>query len=117
LELRFIADQQIDHRIVEIILKLGYSIKLAKEYDPKISDRDLLKHAEQDRAIIITEDKDFGEWLFAHGVASIGIIFLRYKAPDFEQVASALHQLFATPALLEGYFTTLTARKTRRRKI
>ncbi len=49
-----------------------------KEYQG-ISDKEVLNLAREFNAILITEDSDFGEWVFAHREKITGVIFLRYK--------------------------------------
>jgi hypothetical protein len=38
-----------------------------REESPGISDRDVLSRAVEMNRILLTEDSDFGEWIFAHG--------------------------------------------------
>ncbi|WP_394333825.1 hypothetical protein [Spirosoma endophyticum] len=68
--------------------------------------------------IILTEDKDFGEWVFAHNVKDISVLFLRYYFKETEAMRHVLIKLL-TERLTElaGCFTTLTIQKIRIRRI
>ncbi len=42
------------------------------------SDITVLKTSVEDKRILLTEDKDFGEWVFAHRETMAGVIFIRF---------------------------------------
>ena len=68
--------------------------------------------------IILTEDKDFGEWVFAHGIRDISVLFLRYSFPDTPLLIATLLELLRTRLPdLHGAFTTVGVRKVRIRKL
>lgn len=39
---------------------------------------------------VVKELNDFGEWVFAHKVKDISVIYLRYKSNEIEEIKSAL---------------------------
>ncbi|MFB0907667.1 MAG: hypothetical protein QMB03_05195 [Spirosomataceae bacterium] len=68
--------------------------------------------------IILTEDKDFGEWVFAHKAEEISVLFLRYRFVETEEIIRILLKLLESRMEdFIGYFTTVTTKKIRRRKI
>ena len=77
--IKFIADVNIEKPIVDYLLKNGYDVKWVADYDCKISDEDLLKIANAEKRILITNDKDFGELIFLQKKISRGVILLRVK--------------------------------------
>lgn len=90
-----------------------------RELAPGIKDRQVITLAQSSDLVIITEDKDFGEWVFAHKVTGYTVIFLRYIKDDYSDVVQSLIQ---TMSKLSGEqdeheFITITARKIRRRII
>lgn len=91
------------------------------EINPGISDEDVIRHAKSNKRILITEDKDFGEWVFAHKVRGLTIIFLRYEKQDLEQIIEFLNELIIelTKEDLEApyQFITINRNKVRRRRI
>ena len=70
------------------------------------------------RGIILTEDKDFGEWVFAHHVRDISVILLRYDYINVEAIASIVANLIEEQGqALFGKFVTVTLNKIRIRTI
>ncbi len=69
-------------------------------------------------AILVTEDSDFGEWVFAHNESSIGIIFLKYHYRDLEKISQTLiDTLKKFKKELYNKFVVITPKKVRIRKI
>ena len=68
--------------------------------------------------IIITEDKDFGEWVFAHNFDFISVILLRYHQKNLDDIIQTLLTLIKNmPESLFGKFITITTKKIRIRGI
>ena len=64
-------------------------ISILEEYR-SISDKEVLRLARKYEAILLTEDSDFGEWVFSHNKKGFGVIFLRYKQHDLEKILDSL---------------------------
>lgn len=45
--------------------------------------------------ILLTEDKDFGEWVFAYHIKNISVILLRYNSLHLNQIKQNLVKLLA----------------------
>lgn len=66
----------------------------------------------------MTDDKDFGEWVFAHNVKEIGVILLRYHLKDTIQIISLLKNLLNKKGrILLNKFTTVSVNKIRIRDL
>lgn len=78
--MRFLADESCDFAIVRRLREDGYDVVAVAEIAPRAEDNRVVDLAVRDRRILLTEDKDFGQLLYAHGQAAPGIIFLRYTA-------------------------------------
>ncbi len=74
---KFLADESVDFRIVKSLRESNYEIQAVIELDPGLSDEDVLKMANELEAILITEDKDFGELTFRLKKPNKGIILIR----------------------------------------
>ena len=75
MHLKLLADESLDFRIVLKLREAGFeTISVLKDYQG-ISDKKVLSLARQFNAILITEDSDFGEWVFAHKEKATGVIF------------------------------------------
>jgi predicted nuclease of predicted toxin-antitoxin system len=90
LPLNLITDENIDNQIVFSLRDKGFDVLSIKEYSPGLSDKEILKLAVKKNAIIISEDSDFGEWIFVHKEKSTGIIFLRYSHHEISQISEVL---------------------------
>ncbi|WP_369008982.1 DUF5615 family PIN-like protein [Larkinella terrae] len=53
-------------------------------------DADVIESSRNPPRIILTEDKDFGEWVFSHQVNDISVIFLRYHFKDTQEITNTL---------------------------
>jgi predicted nuclease of predicted toxin-antitoxin system len=72
-----IADESVDYLIVKTLRQVGYSVLAIVEISPSISDADVLKMAVENNALLITEDKDFGELVYRLGMKHCGILLIR----------------------------------------
>ena len=72
--------------------------------------------ARETGSILITEDSDFGELVFSYGVASLGIVYLRYHFSELQQIVAAVTQVLSSYDLT-GHFCVITPQKIRIRKL
>jgi len=75
--MNFLADENIDSQIVQQLRDEGYTVLYVRELEPGISDDQVLDLANQVSAILITNDKDFGELVFRLRKINSGVILLR----------------------------------------
>lgn len=73
----FLADESVDFRIVQHMRSRGIEVDAIQEMDPSISDKQVLEIATIRNAILLTEDKDFGELVFRLRLATHGVILIR----------------------------------------
>ncbi len=78
-DIKFLADVNVEKPIVDWLSKQGYDVKWIPDYDCEILDENLLKMANDEKRIVITNDKDFGELVFLQKRVSEGIILIRVK--------------------------------------
>jgi predicted nuclease of predicted toxin-antitoxin system len=69
------------------LIDLGHDVLSALERNPNATDEELLTLALTEQRILITEDKDFGELIFAHGLPHPCIIRL-INMPVAEKAAT-----------------------------
>ena len=75
--MRLFADESIDDPIVRQLRSDSHDILYVKEIKLGISDEEVLALASQELAVILTEDKDFGELVFRRGLFTYGVILAR----------------------------------------
>jgi predicted nuclease of predicted toxin-antitoxin system len=113
-----IIDENIDQLLVDELSDYSFSLMLIRQKYPEIDDEQILKIAQARNAIIITEDKDFGKLVFADNLHGCSIILLRYNNPDISPImGNLLKVLNYYKTHSEHFFTTITAKKIRMRKI
>nr|MBI1229531.1 toxin-antitoxin system, toxin component [Cytophagales bacterium] len=113
-----LADEGLNGNLVRALREDGYEITWIKETKPGIEDEDIISLAMQTSQILITEDKDFGEWIFAHHLSGLTIIFLRYDKEDYSRILSFLKTELKTMESGEkNEFITINKNKVRRRRI
>src|ERR671919_622497 len=76
--MRFLLDQSTDARLAVYLRKLGHDVtRVAKEYPAGLLDPKILSLARAEGRILVTDDRDFGEWVFRFKRPHTGVIFLR----------------------------------------
>lgn len=113
-----IADENIDHSIIAALRSSGIEVYSIYESNRGIRDEEIIESSRTPPQLILTEDKDFGEWVFAHSVKNISVIFLRYHFKDTQEITAILIRLFAERfEEFIGCFTTVTIQKIRIRRL
>ncbi len=111
-------DESVDNRITKKLKTLNFDITCVHEYSKGITDIWVLKLARKFGSILITEDRDFGEWVFAHKEKNVSIIYLRYKLPDLGNIIDTLIKVLSERNQnLYGKFVVVTVNKIRIREI
>lgn len=117
MSLRILADESVDYRIVKALRNKGFEVVSIVEENPGIPDKDVIGHAKINNALLLTEDSDFGEWVFVHKARNISVIFLRYKAKEIESISDSLIKtLIDYGVSLSGKFVVITVNKIRVRE-
>nr|NQU93727.1 DUF5615 family PIN-like protein [Bacteroidota bacterium] len=93
-----IIDENVEFYWIHLLRSLGYEILSIAESFPGISDKKVIKLAKRYNGLLITEDKDFGELIFAHRFEKVAVIFLRYDQPQYNQIEKSIL------ICVEGYY-------------
>lgn len=113
-----IADENIDSKIIKAIRAIPVNTVSVSEKYQGISDEDVIFLSKELEKIILTEDKDFGEWVFAHKIKGVSVIFLRYSHKETDRIIEILLDLLKNKReKLFSKFTTVTVDKIRIREI
>lgn len=62
--MKFLIDRCAGHRLAEWLRQQGHDVLELRERGPDPGDRTLLEWAAADERVLVTMDKDFGEFLF-----------------------------------------------------
>lgn len=80
MSLHFLADESCDFGVVRSLRNAGYEVTAIAEILPRADDKKVIKIALEKKSLLITEDKDFGQLVYANGYGSVGVLLLRYPA-------------------------------------
>ena len=76
--MKFLLDQSTDARLATYLRNLGHDVtRIAADYPAGLLDPKILSLAHAEGRILITDDRDFGEWVFRFKLPHAGVIFLR----------------------------------------
>jgi len=115
--IKFLADESCDFTVVRTLRSADYDVVSVAESLPSTPDVEVLRFAVEEERILLTEDKDFGEWIFAHGEVMSGVVLIRFPANMRLELGNAVSSLVAEhgPNLVKS-FTVLEPGRARIRK-
>lgn len=106
--MRFLADESCDFAVVRALREAGHDVVAVAELEPGTEDGAVIERAVGDRRVLLTEDKDFGQLLFASRRPSAGVVFIRFPANARSSLATEVRAFVqANEAALPDSFSTL----------
>lgn len=61
-----LGDEGLNGNLVRSLREDGYQVFWIRESNAGMKDEDVIALAREKSQVLITDDKDFGEWIFAH---------------------------------------------------
>ncbi len=112
--IKFLADANVEKKIIERLLRFGFDVKWIPDYNCEMDDVALLTMANNEKRILITNDKDFGELVFLKKQISIGIILIRVKGQDTKEKVELVEKLILNyKEKIPNHFSIITSKKFR----
>lgn len=109
-----VADESVDGRIIVELRKFNFDVYSIAEEQPSLSDAQVLNIAFEREALLLTEDKDFGELTFRLKLPNKGILLIRLdKFEDKPLVAEIVQKYYNE---LVNRFSVLSNNKLRIRE-
>ncbi len=117
--MRFLANENFPLPSVRLLRQAGYDVASVIEDSPGIEDTEVLSRAADEKRVILTFDRDYGELIYRLRLPSpIGIIYLRFRPYTPEEPASLLLNLLDTEGLqFERWFTVVEREQIRQRPL
>lgn len=112
-----LADENIHSFIIKTLRQAGFTVISVTELSKGIKDEQVIQWALEKNYTVLTEDKDFGEWVFAHHIKNLSVLFLRYSFEEYEVIARTLTHFLQNQQLVHPVFITLTTKKIRIRQL
>lgn len=109
--MRFIADENLGVKVPAYLRKQGFDIISVKEIAQGKPDKDILVIANQQRRILITLDRDFGELVFKQKLINSGVIYIRLKNESVENKKKILVRELKSKKKFQNKFTIIRESK------
>ncbi len=76
--MRFLADEGCDFRVVDALRRAGHDVEAVADVARGAPDRDVIERARAGERVLLTEDRDFGQLVFAaRAVEGAGVLYMR----------------------------------------
>lgn len=93
--MNLVVDESVDRRIVDALRRDGHNVLYVSEFAPSIVDQEVLDLANRNDALLVTEDKDFGELVFRNGQIHTGVVLIRLGGLSAQAKARNILTIFA----------------------
>ncbi|MFX0195947.1 MAG: DUF5615 family PIN-like protein [Candidatus Hodarchaeota archaeon] len=116
--MRFKVYESAGTAVVEYLRSVGHDVSAVAETVPQANDLNMLDRAANEKRILVTSDKDFGELIFRSAKAHHGVVLLRLhdESPaNRVHVIKGIMEQYADR--LESHFTVATESSVRIRRI
>lgn len=97
--MRFLADESCDFNVVRALRAAGFDVLAVAEVIPRATDDRVIERTAAEDRILLTEDKDFGQLVYASAEPSPGVVLIPFPM--------CLAVVVASPLLLESRARTI----------
>ena len=112
--LSFLADVNVEKTIIDFLRQLDYLVQSVAEINTAMLDEDILNYAQRNNFILITNDKDFGEFVFRQKKMTKEIILFRFENQKaIEKITAIQFVLENHQDKITNYFVVLSPNKVR----
>ncbi len=106
--MRFLADESRDFAVVRALKSAGFDVTAVRDAMPGAEDVEVIEMAVRESRVLLTEDKDFGQLVFASSAQSSGVVLIRYPANARKAMARSIVELASNEEhKLEGRFAVV----------
>lgn len=110
--MKFLVDECCEMNLVSRLRSEGHDVLYVTELRVGARDDEILPLAVEEKRILLTEDKDFGELVYRLRKPAIGVILLRFEVKDRDLKWQRLSELIGTyGARIAGNFVTIDTEK------
>lgn len=115
--MNIVADESINRSIVTELRRNGHKVLYIAEVAPTIDDAKVLQYANQNRSLLFTEDKDFGELVFRQGQINFGVVLVRLSGLSLQARVRSISEVLKNHENdLQNAFTVISPGRVRIRK-
>jgi predicted nuclease of predicted toxin-antitoxin system len=111
---RFLADESCDFAVVRALRDAAFDVVAVVERSPGATDDEVIALSVKERRVLLTEDKDFGQLVFAANREAAGVILVRFPASARGSLGvRVVETVQREQDRLSGAFVVLQPRRTR----
>lgn len=115
--MNLLADEGVDRPIVDRLRQDGHTVTYVLEMEPGVDDDAVLNRANAHMALLLTQDKDFGELVFRQGSVHFGVVLIRLAGVSPRLKAAVVSKVLSERAAqVANSFTVVSAGRVRIRK-
>ena len=96
--MKVVADEGMEQQVVDRLRQDGHDVVYVKELSPSITDDEVLQLANDQGALLLTADKDFGELVYRLGRVHAGRVLHRLSGLANEKKAETVAKVFQVHA-------------------
>lgn len=112
--MRFLADESCDFAAVRALRTEGFDVLSVAEVSAGAEDEWVMALALHEDRVLLTEDKDFGQLVFAAGRQTLGVVLIRFPASARPALGARILELVHKHAeRLTGSFVVLQPERIR----
>ncbi len=116
--MRLLINENIPLASVAALRDVGHDVTSITELSPGISDEAVMAIAHEEKRIVVTFDRDYGELVFRRRLPLPGgVLYLRFLPTSPLEPADYLARLIAAGIELEGKFSTGDREQVRQRSL
>jgi len=117
-----LADENVDRPIVEELRNKGFEVKYILEISPGTENGEVLEMAQQEEAILLTADKDFGELVYRgcleEDLKLKGLVLIRLSNYPLKKRTKIVSEFFEKEyQRIKGKFVVLSGKTVRIRPL
>jgi predicted nuclease of predicted toxin-antitoxin system len=106
--MRFLVDESCDFAAVHALRAAGHDVIAVADVARGAEDSVVIELARSERRVLLTEDKDFGQLVFAAARQSSGVVLLRWPVGARSALGAALVEFVASHSdALTGSFAVV----------
>ena len=112
--MNFLADESCAGPVVRTLREAGHDVVAIAEVARGATDEQVLELALNEKLVLITEDRDFGELVYARGRSSAGVILVRFDSrAHHAKAATVVEAVEKLGSRLLNAFTVIEAGRVR----
>ena len=112
--MNFLADESCAGPVVRALREAAHDVVAIAEVARGATDEQVLERALNEKRVLITEDRDFGELVYARGRSSAGVILVRFDSRARQaKPATVVEAVAKLGPRLRNAFTVIEAGRVR----